>query len=99
MDELIRLAGGKNVGSVLQSAWAEISIEELLVQDPEIVILGDSNYGMTPQQVSTRAGWEGLTAVKENKLFEFNDDLVSRPGPRLVDGLEALVKILHPELP
>lgn len=99
MDELIQQAGGKNVGSVLQSAWAEISIEELLVQDPEIIILGDSNYGMTPDQVSSRAGWEGLTAVKESQLYEFNDDLVSRPGPRLVDGLEALVKILHPELP
>ncbi len=98
MDELIREAGGENAGSSLQSAWAEISIEQLLVQDPDIILLGDSNYGVTPEQLASRAGWEGMTAVKESKVYPFNDDLVSRPGPRLVDGLEELVKILHPEL-
>lgn len=98
MDELIREAGGENAGAALKSAWAEISIEQLLVQDPDIILLGDSNYGVTLQQVADRAGWEGMTAVKEGKIHPFNDDLVSRPGPRLVDGLEELVKILHPEL-
>jgi iron complex transport system substrate-binding protein len=98
MDELIREAGGENAGSALQSAWAEISIEQLLVEDPDIILLGDSNYGVTPEQVAERAGWEGMTAVKEGKIYPFNDDLVSRPGPRLVDGLEELVKILHPDL-
>ena len=95
---LIETAGGKNVGAVLDSQWAQISIEELLVQDPDLILLGDSIYGMTPDQVSTRPGWDGLTAVREGRLYEFNDDLVSRPGPRLVDGLELLAGIIHPEL-
>lgn len=98
MDELIQSAGGRNVGSVLQSAWAEISIEELMVQNPDIILLGDSNYGITVEQVAARTGWENLTAVKDGKVFAFNDDLVSRPGPRMVDGLEELAKIIHPEL-
>lgn len=98
LDELIRTAGGENVGAGLQSSWAQISVEELLVQDPDIILLGDSIYGMTPDQVAARAGWDGLAALSEGKVYEFNDDLVSRPGPRLVDGLEELAKLIHPEL-
>jgi len=98
LDLLITAAGGKNVGAVLESEWAQISIEELLVQDPDLILLGDSIYGMTPELVSTRPGWDGLSAVKDGRLYGFNDDLVSRPGPRLVDGLEELARIIHPEL-
>ncbi len=98
LDLLIKEAGGRNAGSALQSQWAQISIEELLVQDPDIILLGDSIYGMTADQVSARSGWDGLTAIKEGRIYPFNDDLVSRPGPRLVDGLEELTKLIHPEL-
>ena len=98
LDELIKVAGGENVAAGLTSAWAQISVEELLVKDPEIILLGDSIYGMTPDQVAARAGWEGLTAIRESRIYPFNDDLVSRPGPRLVDGLEELARLIHPEL-
>ena len=98
IDILIELAGGINVGHVLSGAWAQISAEELLVQNPEIILLGDAAYGMTAEQVAARAGWENLRAVQEGKIYAFNDDLVSRPGPRLVDALEELSKLLHPEV-
>jgi iron complex transport system substrate-binding protein len=98
MDELIRAAGGENAAAGLTSAWAQISIEELLVQDPDFILLGDAIWGVTPEQVTARAGWEGLTAIKEGRIYPFNDDLVSRPGPRLVDGLEELARLIHPEL-
>jgi iron complex transport system substrate-binding protein len=70
----------------------------LVVANPDMILLGDSAYGETPEKVATRPGWEALTAVKDGKIYPFDDDLVSRPGPRLVDGLEALAKLLHPEL-
>ncbi len=98
MDELIRAAGGENAAAGLTSAWAQISIEELLVQDPDIILLGDSIWGLTPEQVAARPGWDGLNAVSQGRVLPFNDDLVSRPGPRLVDGLEELVRLIHPEL-
>ena len=43
-----------------------------------------------------RPGWGSIKAVQETKVFTFDDNLVSRPGPRLVDGLETIYKILHP---
>jgi iron complex transport system substrate-binding protein len=98
MNLLISLAGGKNVGSDLTSSWAQISLEDLLVKNPDLIILGDSNYGITPQQVAARTGWASLNAVKNNRVFGFDDNLVSRMGPRMVDGLEALAKLIHPEL-
>jgi len=98
MDLLISKAGGVNVGSVLSSSWAQISLEELVVKNPDIIILGDSNYGVTAEAVAARAGWADLSAVKEGRVYPFNDDLVSRPGARLVDGLEELAKLIHPEL-
>jgi iron complex transport system substrate-binding protein len=99
IDTLIRMAGGENLGSSLEGTWVQISLEELIVQDPDIIILGDFTWGgVTPEQVRQRAGWDVLKAVKESKLYTFDDNLVSRPGPRLVDGLEAMAKLLHPEL-
>jgi iron complex transport system substrate-binding protein len=98
MDMLITKAGGQNVGAALSSSWAQISVEELLMQNPEIILLGDAAYGMTPEQVAARTGWEDIAAVKDNKIFTFNDDLVSLAGPRLVDGLETIAKMIHPEL-
>jgi iron complex transport system substrate-binding protein len=98
VDLLIQRAGGVNFGSQLQSQWAQISLEQLVVSNPDLIILGDSAYGETPEKVAARPGWETLAAVKDANIFPFDDNLVSRPGPRLVDGLEALAKLLHPDL-
>jgi iron complex transport system substrate-binding protein len=98
IDLLITKAGGENIGASLTDEWAQISLEELIVQDPDIILLGDAAYGVTVESLHQRAGWESLTAVKNNQIFTFDDDLVSRPGPRLVDGLETLAKLLNPEL-
>ncbi len=97
-DLLIQRAGGTNIGAQLQGQWVQISLEQLVVANPELILLGDSAYGETPEKVATRTGWEALSAVKDGRVYPFNDDLVSRPGPRLVDGLEMLAKLLHPEL-
>ncbi len=98
MDAMIRLAGGENVGAALSEPFAQISSEELVKQDPDIIVLGDTNFGVTVESIAQRAGWETITAVKNGAVYPFDDNLASRPGPRLVDGLEALAALLHPEL-
>jgi iron complex transport system substrate-binding protein len=98
VDQLIRRAGGVNVFTQLNNSWPQISLEQLLVDNPQIILLGDSAYGETPAQVSARPGWGSLLAVKNKQVFPFDDNLVSRPGPRLLDGLEALARLIHPEL-
>lgn len=98
IDVLITLAGGANAGNV-GADYFQISLEQLITQDPDVIILGSSLYGgQTPDLVARRAGWQGLAAVRNNAVYSFDDNLVSRPGPRVVDGLEALAKLIHPEL-
>ena len=98
VDLLIQRAGGANVGAQLQSQWVQISLEELLILDPDMILLGDALYGETPEKVAARPGWEVLSAVQDGRIYPFDDTLVSRPGPRLVDALEEMARFLHPGL-
>ena len=96
---LIEEAGGTNFGANLNGEWVQVSVEELLTKQPDLIVLGDNTYGgVTPEQVAGRTGWQALKALRQQKVFIFDDNLVSRPGPRLVDGLEAMARLLHPEL-
>ncbi len=98
IDAMLTLAGGKNAGARLKDPFAQISSEELVAQNPAVILLGDAPYGVTVESVGQRAGWKAINAVKNNAVYTFDDNLVSRPGPRLIDGLETLAKLLHPEL-
>ncbi|MGA2819517.1 MAG: cobalamin-binding protein [Anaerolineales bacterium] len=98
IDLIIRVAGGQNAAAGLQEAYAQISVEELLSQNPDVIILGDTAYGITVASVEARPGWNVMNAIKNNAVDPFDDNLASRPGPRLIDGLEAMAKLVHPEL-
>jgi iron complex transport system substrate-binding protein len=98
IDQLVTLAGGKNAGA-LSPDYFQISFEQLLTENPDVIVLGSSTFGgQTPETVAKRPNWNKLNAVKNNAVYTFNDNLVSRPGPRIVEGLEALAKLIHPEL-
>ncbi len=98
MDALITMAGGKNVGATLAPSFAQVSSEALVTQNPDMIILGDALFGVTADSVAQRAGWDAIAAVKNKAIYAFDDNLASRPGPRLVDGLESLARLFHPEL-
>jgi iron complex transport system substrate-binding protein len=93
---LIETAGGINIGASLSGEWAQISLEALLTANPNLILLGDAMWGITPESVAQRPGWSTLTAVKEGHVLPFDDNLIARIGPRQVDGLEALARVLHP---
>ena len=97
--QLIGMAGGTNAGDIAADQYAQLSLEQLVAQDPAIIILGSATYGgQTPELVAQRTGWENITAVENGAVYTFDDNLVSRPGPRVVDGLEQLAALIHPEL-
>jgi iron complex transport system substrate-binding protein len=97
-DLLISRAGGFNIGGELSDAYPQISLEQIVVSNPSFILLGDSMWGTTPESVLARPGWETIAAVQSNAIFPIDDNLISRPGPRLVDGLEQLAKLIHPEV-
>jgi iron complex transport system substrate-binding protein len=98
IDLLIARAGGHNAAANVDGAFAQLSIEELLVQNPDVILLGDAAYGITVESVGQRVGWADLAAVRSGSVYPFDDNLISRPGPRLVDALEELARLLHPDL-
>lgn len=95
---LIERAGGSNIASDAPDSYPQLSLEQVVVANPSVILLGDSMWGVTPEAVLGREGWSTIAAVQNNQIFPIDDNLISRPGPRLVDGLEALAKILHPDL-
>lgn len=93
--EMFRLAGSEPISG---DANYSISLEKLVAADPEVILLGDTASGVTADQVKTRPGWGGMTAVKQGRITPVDDIVVTRPGPRLADGLRALIEAIHPEL-
>ncbi len=98
VNDMITLAAGTNVAADAKSPYAQINAEQVVASNPDIIILSDAAYGVTVESVKARKGWSAISAVKNDKVFPIDDNLVSRPGPRIVDGLEAVGKLIHPEL-
>ena len=100
VDALISLAGGENVAASASDPWIQFNMEELVNSNPDIILV-DSSHGtavISPDQIKELPGWQVMTAVKENRIYTINGDLVNRSGPRIVEGLEEMAKILHQDL-
>lgn len=100
--ELISTAGGTNVFGEMQDEYLSTSTEGVLQANPEIIIISQGQMsaacGLTPDVIKARTGWENTLALQNNKIYTINEDLMIRPGPRIIDGLEAIAAILHPEV-
>lgn len=98
-NELIKLGGGENIAGKEAMEYPLLSGEFIVASDPEIIIYQLGPWTTTtPEGIRSRTGWANITAVKDNNLLGVDGDLVSRPGPRIVDGLEAIAEAIHPEL-
>ena len=95
--DMIVRAGGEPITTADPALWS-IPLEELVVADPEVIVLGDANYGTCPESVAARAGWDGMTAVVNGDVRPVDDVPITRPGPRLAQGLASLARAIHPEL-
>jgi len=100
VDSLITMAGGENIAAQAQGAWVQFSIEQLVSSDPEIIMI-DASHGtavVSKEELRAHPAWQGVTAVKQGRIQIVDGDLVNRSGPRIIQGLEEIAKIIHPEL-
>jgi iron complex transport system substrate-binding protein len=96
--ELIVMAGGKNLaqGPV---PYPHYSREEVLALSPEVFIITSMERGKKFEKIKSEwARWSSLPAVKNGRILLVDSNVFDRPGPRLVDGLEILAGLIHPEL-
>ncbi|MDP9282993.1 MAG: helical backbone metal receptor, partial [Chloroflexota bacterium] len=80
--DLIDIAGGVNIAARATSAYPQLSAEEILRSDPEIIVLAAADYSAKPDQVAARAGWSAISAVKNKRIVTIAPNLINRPGPR-----------------
>lgn len=98
--DLIRLAGGKNVFDDVPTPAGRVSAEEVVARNPEVILLGDTGSPVepqTPEKVRRRPGWNTVEAVKTGRIYPVDSNLITRAGPRMVDGVETLARLLYPE--
>ncbi len=99
IDEIIRLGGGVNIFHDTQNPYPTINPEEVIYRNPELIIVPLQYMGTTSiEAFRDRPGWSSIDAIKKERIFEVDEDLVLRPGPRIIDGLEQVASLIHPEL-
>jgi len=96
--ELIELAGGINTAAG-ENPYPRYSWEDILLLQPEIVVISSMAGGLSPEYlIRSWKQWNQLSAVNNDQVFVVDAELFDRPTPRLVDGLETIAAIIHPEL-
>ena len=101
IDEIIALAGGENIFHDATTSWPTASSEEIIAKNPDVLVFPDTFMSQNYYDITTvkdRAGWNVITAVQNDAIYEINENLIVRSGPRVVDGVEAMLGLIHPEL-
>jgi iron complex transport system substrate-binding protein len=94
LDDLITAAGGANI--VTQEGYVAFSVEQLVAEDP-VVYLATLGSMSDPDDLASRPGYADIDAVKTGRVYVLEDNLVSRPGPRVIEGVRLIAEALHPE--
>ena len=92
LSDLVRLAGGYNVGDEVAGDYFRISHEQVLALDPDVIVcLYMTGAGNAVEEISRRPGWRRLKAVRNGAVYDkLNNDIILRPGPRVLEGIAAL---------
>jgi len=97
LDDLIREAGAVNITGELSKAYPVVSMEYVIRQNPEVIVLAmDADRILSEEEKRHWSRWSSLSAVRDGKIYKVRRDLLNRPGPRILDGVEELAQLLHP---
>ena len=99
MDEIANMLGLTNCFADV-AGWGEISEEQVLERNPDYIVTISMYYGEGPtpeEEILSRTGWENVTAVKDGKILNLQNNELSRPGPRLADGAKAMYDFVYGE--
>ena len=94
---MIERANGANVAADAKTQWPELSMEAVLTADPEVIVVAAPEGEQLVEKLKADVAWQGVAAVKGGRFVVVDPDVVSRAGPRIVDGLELVARGLHPE--
>lgn len=98
LGELITLSGGENIANDAQGDYAEFDLEQMIERNPDVYITAKDSEDKTPESIKARLGYDVINAIRNDRVYALEPNIISRPGPRIVDGLELMAKAIHPEL-
>jgi iron complex transport system substrate-binding protein len=97
--DLIRLAGGRNMTADEPVTYPRISLEEVIRRKPDVILVSSmEREGRFEQARQDWLRWTSIPAVQKGRVHLIDSDVIDRPSPRVVDGLEIMARLLHPEL-
>jgi len=96
--DLYDMLGAGNIADATGQAYPQMSAEAIIQADPDVIVLADEDAGESAETVKARPGWGSVSAVKNDRIYAIDPDIISRPGPRLVEALRTLAGYLYPEL-
>jgi iron complex transport system substrate-binding protein len=97
-DDLIYLAGGENIAGKEKEMYPRLGMEEILKRSPEVILISSMNPRGDYQRVLQEwSRWKMIPAVKNGRVHLIDSDLIDRPSPRIIDGLEEIARLIHPE--
>jgi len=96
--DLYGMLGADNIADATGEAYPQMSAEAIIQADPDVIVLADEDAGESPETVKARPGWGSVSAVKNDRIYVIDPDIISRPGPRLVEALRTLAGYLYPGL-
>jgi iron complex transport system substrate-binding protein len=97
INDLINIAGGKSISGDEAADYPQFSRETVVARAPEVIVAPSSHGVELVKESDLRRDFATTPAIRSNRIVWVTPDLVDRPGPRIVDGLEQLAKGLHPE--
>jgi len=95
--ELIARAGGRSITAEAGDAYPRFALEAAVARAPEVILLANHSASAGPIDRARWRGLESLPAIRAGRLHGVDGDLLHRYGPRVVDGLEAIARAIHPE--
>jgi iron complex transport system substrate-binding protein len=90
--DLLQRAGCDPITASAGEPYPQWSVEQLVEDDPDVYLVGE---GVPADRIVDQPGIRSLTAVEDGRVYEVDSDIISRPGPRVVDALEELAAVLH----
>ncbi len=94
---LVSAAGGRLISDDVDGDWVEFSLETLVDRDPDVIVTTFEDT-LDALERGNRPGWDGISAVQDGEYYMVDVEIVTHPSPRIIQGLEALLEIFHPEL-
>ncbi len=98
IDEMLTIIRAENVAGD-QEGWVQFTEEDAVNLNPDVIVTTYGDYVENPKaDILAREAWQDVAAVKNERVYDVHPDLVSRPGPRLAEGIEELAKVIYPDV-